>query len=190
MAFILQPLLVLLFLASATGAWAQGKLHPSFKVAEKYLTVVHLHQWEAAADLMEKRSLATHKKYQRDILLNAPTISDELKMLRALNLNKISDLDEVSPREVYIRRGKARTKRLPDLKTHLSEMKKTLAMKTLGTVPENDDTVHVVIRMSFATRGKAVSDIIMVTLVAEGTAWRVSLDAQEPKITNIAGEKK
>ena len=68
-------------------------------------------------------------------------------------------------------------------------MKKSLVMKTLGTVPENSDTVHVVIRKEFAAQDKAFSELAFVSVVKEGTVWKISLDAQEPKVFNIKDKK-
>ena len=58
MTFLRRTSLTLLcLLAGASGVWAQGKMHASYKVAEKYLRAIHLHQWEEAVDLVETRSL-------------------------------------------------------------------------------------------------------------------------------------
>ncbi|MFT4640889.1 MAG: hypothetical protein ACI8T1_004222, partial [Verrucomicrobiales bacterium] len=70
------------------------------------------------------------------------------------------------------------------------QMKKSLIMKTLGTVPEGTDTVHVVIRKEFTAEEKAFSELAFVSVVKEGTVWKISLDAQEPKVFNIKDKKK
>lgn len=80
-----------------SGAWAQENLHPSYKVAEKYLRAVQLHEWEEAVDLVETRSLENLKDFQRRYLLRAPTIDEEKELLRLLGMGKISDLDDMAP---------------------------------------------------------------------------------------------
>ncbi len=180
-----------LLVVGTAGAWAQGKLHPSHKVAEKYLRAIHLHQWNEAADLVETQSLKNLKDFQRRYLLKAPTIGEEQELLRLLGLSKISDLDPLTPREIFIRRGQAKTKRLVDAEKHVAEMKKTLVMKTLGTATEGTNAVHVIIRKEFASEseGKGFSELSFISLVKEGTVWKISLDAQEPKIFNLKPKK-
>ena len=185
MTFFRRSFLILLFLAAISGASAQGKLHASYKVAEKYLKAIHLHQWNDAVELVETKSLDNLKKFQKAYLLKAPTMEEEQELLRLLNMGDISDLDKLTAKDVFIRRGQAKTKRLIDADAHIAEMKKSLVMKTLGTVPENSDTVHVVIRKEFAAQGKAFSELAFVSVVKEGTVWKISLDAQEPKVFNI-----
>ena len=63
MTFLRRSFLSLLFLSAISGASAQDKLHASYKVAEKYLKAIHLHQWDEAADLVESKSLDNLKKF-------------------------------------------------------------------------------------------------------------------------------
>lgn len=186
----LRPFLLITFVALTLGsheAAAQAKLHPGYKVAESYLRAIQLHSWSEAADLVETASLANVKRFQKAYLLNAPTLPDEEALLKVLGLKKISDIDPLSPKEVYIRRGKAKTSQLKDPKKHLAEMKKTLVMKTYGTVEDGSDKVHVVIRKEFMAADRAFSELSFVSLVKEGKSWKISLDAQEPKM--VAADK-
>lgn len=178
-----------ILLLALTGASAQGNLHPAYKVAEKYMKAIHVHSWDEAVKLVETKSLQNLKEFQKRYLNRAPTMAEEEELLRLLGMSKIGDLDKMSPSEVFIRRGMAKTKRLVDPDKHIAAMKKTLAMKTLGTVPEGKDMVHVVIRKEFAAEGKAFSELAFVSVVKEGTVWKVSLDAQEPKVFNIKDNK-
>lgn len=168
-----------------SSALAQSKLHPAYKVAEKYLRAVQLHEWEEAVDLVETKSLDNLKDFQRRYLLRAPTMDEEKELLRLLGMSKISDLDALAPREIFIRRGQAKTKRLVDPQKHIGAMKQTLVMKTLGTAPEGSSMVHAVIRKEFASDERGFSELAFVSLVKEGTVWKVSLDAQEPKVFEI-----
>ena len=172
---------------TASGAWAQNKLHASYKVAEKYLRAIQFHEWGEAADLVESRSLDNLKNYQRRYLQRAPTIAEEQELLRLLGMADISDLDKMSPREVFIRRGQAKTKQLLNAEKHIAEMKESFVMKTLGTTPEGPNTVHVIVRKEFASKseGKGFSELTFISLVKEGTVWKISLDAQEPKRFNL-----
>jgi hypothetical protein len=190
MTFLRRFLLALIFFATISGASAQGKLHASHKVAEKYLKAIHLHQWKEAVDLVESKSLDNLKTFQKAYLLKAPTMEEEQNLLRLLNMADISDMDTMTAKDVFIRRGQAKTKRLVDAKGHIAQMKKSLVMKTLGTVPEGTDTVHVVIRKEFTAEEKAFSELAFVSVVKEGTVWKISLDAQEPKVFNIKDKKK
>lgn len=182
---------MVLITLTGSGAWGQAKLHASYKVAEKYARAVQLHQWEEAADLVETRSLENLKVFQRRYLERAPTIAEEQELLRLLGMADISDLDTMAPREVFIRRGQAKTKQLLDPEKHLAELKASLVMKTLGTAPEGTDAVHVVLRKEFASKseGKGFSELAFISLVKEGTVWKISLDAQEPKMFALPKKK-
>jgi|MDTC01.3.fsa_nt_gb hypothetical protein len=179
----------LIFTVSAVNALA-AELHGSYKVAESYLSAIHLHQWESAVKLVETKSLENLKVFQKNYLLRAPTIAEEQELLRLLGMTDISDIDAMRPAEVFVRRGKAKTKKLVSPDKHIEQMKKTLKIKTLGTVEEGDSTVHAVIRKEFAADEKGFSELAFVSLVKDGTVWKVSLDAQEPKVFSLKPKKK
>lgn len=168
---------------------AQSKPHPAAEVASQYLRDIHLHEWEKAVKLVDKKSLANLKNFQERYLEAAPTIADEEELLRLLGLKTINDIRALTPEEVFIRRGQAKTKKLVDPEKHIEEMKASLKMNTLGAVPEGSDTVHVVIRKEFAGQGKKFSELAFVSLVNEEGKWKVSLDAQEPKIFDLKSGK-
>ena len=96
----------------------------------------------------------------------------------------------MTPRAIYISRGKATTKRLVDAEKHIAELNKTFKMVCLGTATEGDDMVHVALRKQFSAQGRGFSELLFVTLMKESTVWKVSLDAQEPKVFVKKDEKK
>ncbi len=174
-----------LFLATALGQAAETKLHASHKIAEKYLTATHLHQWSYAVKMIEKKSLENLKRIQKRFLQNAPTMSAEEDLLRLLGMTEISDIDGLSAEEVFIRRAKANTARLPDPEKRIARIKATLQMRTLSTAAEGSDMVHALVRVRYETVDRSFSELALVSLTKEGTVWKVSLDAQEPKIVRI-----
>lgn len=191
MTFMNRSYLILaLLLFGVSGTSAQSDLHPAYKVAEKYLRAIQLHEWEEAVDLVETKSLENLKTFQHQYLLKAPTINEEQELLRLLGMSAISDLDDMEPREVFIRRNQAKVKRLLDPEKHVADVKESLVMKTLGTAPEGADQVHVVIRKEFIIGDRAFSELPLVSLVKEGTVWKVSLDAQEPKVFKVKSKEK
>ena len=153
-------------------------------VAEKYLKAIHLHQWNEAADLVATESLEKLKWFQRTHLFKAPTIKDEQDLLRLLGIEEISDIDHLAPRDVFIRRGQAKTNRLAEPDKYIEEIGKNVVLKTLGVVPDRDASAHVIIRKEFIARNKAYSELAFISVVKEGKEWRVSLDAQEPTVRN------
>ncbi len=179
----------LILSVSAVNALA-ADLHASYKVAEAYLSAIHLHEWDKAVKLVETKSLESLKVFQKNYLLRAPTIAEEQELLRLLGMAEISDIDKLRPADVFVRRGKAKTKKLVNPDQHIAQMKKTLKIKTLGTVPEGKSAVHAVVRKEFAAEEKGFSELAFVSLVKEGTVWKVSLDAQEPKVFSLTPKKK
>ncbi len=169
---------------------AQEKLHASYKVAEQYLSAIHLHEWEKAVKMVEKKSLENLKVFQKRYLHSAPTMAEEEELLRLLGMSEISDIDDMSPEAVFIARGKAKTKKLVDADKHIAQMRKTLKLRTLGTVPDGAAMVHAIIRKQFSAEEKAFEELAWVSLVKEGKVWKISLDAQEPKIYNLNKPKK
>lgn len=167
-------------------AAAQSKAHPGQKVAEAYLLAIQTHEWASAANMVETKSLANLKIFQKRYLQNAPTLPEEEALLDILGLKRISDIDALSPKEVYIRRGKAKTKQLKEPKKHIGEMKKTVVVKTLGTVKDGSNQAHVMIRKEFMAAERAFSELAFVSIVKEGKSWKISLDAQEPKMVPAA----
>ena len=120
----------------------------------------------------------------------SPGLAEEQELLRLLGLTEIDDLDDMTPRAIYISRGKATTKRLVDAEKHIAELNKTFKMVCLGTATEGDDMVHVALRKQFSAQGRGFSELLFVTLMKESTVWKVSLDAQEPKVFVKKDEKK
>lgn len=174
------------FSLAANDARAQTKAHPAQKVAEAYLIAIQTHEWAKAADMVETKSLANLKVFQKRYLMNAPTLPEEEALLDILGLKRISDLDALSPKEVYIRRGKAKTKQLKEPKKHIGEMKNTVVVKTLGTVEDGSNHVHAMVRKEFLAAERAFSELAFVSLVKEGKSWKISLDSQEPKMVPVA----
>ncbi|MDA7614547.1 hypothetical protein N8586_05380, partial [Verrucomicrobiales bacterium] len=60
------------------------------------------------------------KGFQKRYLRAAPGLAEEQELLRLLGLTEISDLDDMTPRAIYISRGKATTKRLMDPEKHIA----------------------------------------------------------------------
>ncbi len=165
---------------------AQSKAHPAQKVAEAYMRAIQTHEWAKAADMVETKSLANLKVFQKRYLMNAPTLPEEEALLAILGLKRISDIDALSPKEVYVRRGQAKTKQLKEPKKHIGEMKQSVVVKTLGTVSDGPNNVHTMIRKEFMAAERAFSELAFVSLVKEGKSWKISLDAQEPKMVPAA----
>lgn len=184
-------LITLVHVASVSSVSAHDRpLHPAHKIAERYLTSTHLHQWTYAVRMIETKSLENMKKIQRRFLMNAPTIGEEEELLRHLNLSSISDLDALKPDEVFIRRAKANTKGIVDAAARIAQVKKSLALKTLSTARESDSLVHALIRVEYQIKDRAFSELALVSLTKEGTVWKISLDAQEPSIRKIVPKDK
>ncbi len=189
---------VLTFLLLAAGSSGlssvalahEPPMHPAYKVAEKYIRASHLHQWTYAVKMIESRSLENLKVIQKRFLLNAPTIPDEEELLRRLGLSDVSGLDELTPEEVFIRRAAANTRDLPDPEAHIAQMEKSLKLTTLTTARENDDLVHVLMRVSYIVKTRAIAELALVSLIKEGTVWKISLDAQEPTVTPVNPPKR
>lgn len=171
---------------AAHPASAQSTTHPATKVAEDYLRAIQTHEWAAAAAMVETKSLENLKRFQKEYLRRAPTLPEEEALLEILGLKQISDIDALTPKEVYIRRGEAKTKQLKEPKKHIAEMKSTVVVKTLGVAEDGADAVHVMIRKEFMAAERAFSELAFVSLVKEGKSWKISLDAQEPKVVPIA----
>lgn len=164
---------------------APPTLHPGYKVAEKYLKATHGHDWEYAVKMIENRSLENFKRIQKTILLRAPTMSDEEILLRQLGLSKISDLDKYSAAEIFVLRAKANAKALRDPEAYVARVRETLKLVTIGTAIEGSDLVHVLVRVTYETPTRAFSELGLVSLAKEGTVWKITLDAQEPKVTPL-----
>ena len=88
--------------------------------------------------------------------------------------------------EVYLRRGRAQTKRQANPKSLLSKMRKTLTLRILATGAKGKDLVHVMIRKKFIADGNQFSELAFISLVKQGMIWKVSLDAQDPKVIPVA----
>ena len=88
--------------------------------------------------------------------------------------------------EVYLRRGRAQTKRLANPKSLLSKMRKTLTLRILATGAKGKDLVHVMIRKKFIADGNQFSELAFISLVKQGMIWKVSLDAQDPKVIPVS----
>ena len=85
-----------------------------------------------------------------------------------------------------LRRGRAQTKHWANPKILLSKMRKTLTLRTLATGAKGKDLVDVTIRKKFIANGNQFSELAFISLVKEGMIWKVSLDAEEPKVTPVA----
>jgi len=181
-------LLTAVFVFATTVANAHEP-HESAKLALDYKRAVELHEWNDAVKFIEKRSLTNLKKFQIQYLRDAPTIGAEEKLLRLMGLTKINDLTTLSPEEIFVRKGMGNTNTLSDPIKYKADLKKTLKLKLIGTSMEDDSLVHAIIRTEYgqvdgATGqvAKVISKLDLVSLVKEGNAWKVSLDAHEPKV--------
>lgn len=159
--------------------------HPSHKIAEKYLGATHLHQWAYAAQMIDGKSLENLKRIQKRLLENAPTIPEEKALLRLLDLDDIFEIDKIDAEEMFIRRAKANTKRLAITETQLAQLQESLKMKTLSTASEGNDMVHALVRVQYVVENRSISELVLVSLIKEGTVWKVSLDAQEPNVVKL-----
>ncbi|MFT4638169.1 MAG: hypothetical protein ACI8T1_001487 [Verrucomicrobiales bacterium] len=166
-----------------------GKTEGSQIIAEKYVRAIHLHQWEIAAGMVATESLERLKWFQRAHLYQAPTIQAEQELLQLLRIKDVSDIDQLSPREVFIRRGQAQTSRLPNPNDYLKEIGKNVVLESLGAVPE-DGTVHLIIRKEFVAKGKVYSELAFISVIKENGDWKISLDAQEPVIKEIGKHRR
>ena len=70
---------------------AQSKAHPAQKVAEAYMRAIQTHEWAKAADMVETKSLANLKVFQKRYLMNAPTLPEEEALLAILGLTAIAN---------------------------------------------------------------------------------------------------
>jgi hypothetical protein len=182
--FLVLFLLVLVAIGSVAEA-QQSRLHPAYKVAEKYLRASHLHQWTYAVKMIEKKSLENLKRIQKRFLLSAPTIPEEEELLRRLGLTDVSGLDALTPEQVFVRRASGNTRDLVDPEAHIAQVEKTLSLKTLSTATEGTEFVHSLLRVQYEVKNRRISELALVSMVKEGTVWKISLDAQEPSVEKV-----
>lgn len=179
---------------SAAGlipAWGQARQDrdpaaaAAAEMAQAYMRAMASQEFEKAVKLVEKASLESMQIDQVEFLKAAPTMKHEEAALARLGIPDISVLEKMTPEDVFVLRSKAQFAEKADNAELVQQISSTLKFQVLAVVKETSQLIHVLLRSSHQRKDKRVSALDLVSLVQEGKTWKISLNAQEPQISEV-----
>jgi hypothetical protein len=159
------------------------------ETAQDYMRAMAGQKFDDAVNLVEKASLESMQTDQIEFLKAAPTMKHEEAALARLGIADISVLEKMTPEEVFILRSKAQFAEKDDNEELVEQISSTLKFQVLAVVKETAQLAHVLLRSSHERRDKRVAALDLVSLVLEGKTWKISLNAQEPQISDLKKEE-
>jgi len=178
-----------LFLVAAPVASAQDvKTHPATQVVFQYLKHATSQEWKESVVLLDADSVLDLMRRYVYRIKQAPTIDDEIAMVRKLNQTSLSAVEKMDPVDFYIAYHKGVQERFEVTDEILEQIKTTMRAKPLSLGLETIDGLeyaHVLVRTRHQNRDKEVSSLDLVSLVNLKGSWKVTLLAGRPIIKEI-----
>jgi hypothetical protein len=153
------------------------------KVVVSYLDLALRHDWASATKLVEPASLAGVKDGWLERAERAPTIDDEMRIVRSVGKESLDEVRAMPPAEFYAAYHAALAQRFNLTEARIKSIADSLKLRVLAIAMETDSLVHVLVRTTHADEDRHVSKLELVSLVKAGDRWLVSLDEQGPKVT-------
>ena len=184
-------LAVFFFILAPALAPAQEDInqHPATKVVLSYLRYSMGQQWEKSGKLIETDSLETLKRRYIQRIKMAPTIDDEMAMVRRLDQNSLSDVEKMEPFAFYVAYHKGLQERFEVTEELLDQIINTMGVRVMALAEEDFDGIdyaHVLVRTRHENRDKEVSSLDLVSLIKVGDDWKVTLNALDPSVKDKA----
>ena len=153
--------IVLMNSGAAASSTPEGTL-------DKYLAVLTNQELVGIDSLMDTESMQNLKK-SIDESIQYQANFGEYALQRRVFGRKVS-MSEVAntPAEFYLNALASEI-----LKAARSQHLKFTDKEIIGKIQENEDMVHIVVRLKMSQGGHVGSDIVLYTLVKEGQAWRL-----------------
>jgi hypothetical protein len=191
------PLSVALALALAAAAPASGAERVLIaksaeqkaveKVVVDYLDSALRHDWASATKLVEPASMASVQDGWLKRAELAPTIDDEMRIVRSMGKGSLDEVKAMPPAEFYAAYHAALAQRFNLTEARIKTIADSLTLRVLAIAMETDSLAHVLVRTTHDDEDRHVSKLEVVSLVKAGDRWLVSLDEQGPKVTRDGG---
>lgn len=178
--------------AAAAKAGDAGALenHPASKVVLQYLQYALARDWKNATTLITPGSLAAVKESYVDRIKRAPTIDDEMRMVRELGKADLAEVEAMSPAAFYTAYHYSLQRRFNLTEERIKEIASTIKLKVLSVAEEPDDGLaHVLVRTQHQDGENVVRNLELISLTKQGEKWMVTLEAQGPKLTPVPGQE-
>ncbi len=183
---ILAALAIATFV-SAPVALAQKSIesHPAAQVVMSYLRYAMSQEWRKSVALLEPESVEDLKLRYIERIKRAPTIDEEIAMVRKLDKNNLKEVQAMKTIDFYIAYHKGVQDRFEVTEEILNQIKTTMRAKLLSIgeeTIEGTDYAHILVRTKHENRDKEVSSLDLVSLIKIDGKWKVTLRAQRPLI--------
>ena len=155
--------------------------HPVAVTANAYLRKVAEKDWPAAAEFIKPRALARQHHEYAMLARRAPTIDEEVRILERLGIERLRDLEKMTPTQFYIANREAleRANRLTP--AVIAKMKETFRADILGVVEEEPDRLtHVLVRTTHETLDTVITERILLSFEKDPASgkWLVAPEYQ------------
>ena len=190
-------ILITIFLLSATYGQSDKNenisKHPATKVTFQYLKYAMGQDWDAAAALIEPKSLENLKaRYILKIKASA-TFDEEIARVRKVDCSNLREVQNLKPVEFYVRYHKRVQQRFKIDQSILDKILDSLAVKLLSLAEdkvEDNQYCHILVRTRHSNGDKQISALDLVSLVKINNSWKVTLNAQQPVVKKVESTPK
>lgn len=141
-------------------------------VARRYFETVRRNDWQAGAALMHPDELARFKELFVTLLASGKKGEDVVKEL--MELESASDLLNLSGSQVFERFLRTFMGRSPEM----AEMMASMRVSIIGSVPEGQDTAHILYRTEMDAAEMPDREINVVSMKRMENSWRMMLEPQ------------
>ncbi|MEM0898281.1 MAG: hypothetical protein AAGJ79_15540 [Verrucomicrobiota bacterium] len=183
--FLLIPLLFQLLSFNSAFAQADPNQHEATKVVVSYLRFSMAQEFGKSAALLDETSLnALHLRFIERVKM-APTIDDEMSMVRRLDKTSLREVEAMDPTDFYVAYHKGLQQRFDVDQELLDQIVATTSVKVMSVAEEvfaDFELAHVLVRTRHDNRDKEVSSLDLITLKKYDGIWKVHLNAMEPQV--------
>jgi len=137
---------------------------------------------------MEPASLKTLQARYIDRIKASATLDDEIRLVRRLDCNNLSEVEKLDFQEFYIRYHEGIQKRFNIDQETLKKILDSLSVKVLSLAEETvsaKEYCHVLVRTRHSNGDKQISAIDLVSLLKIDGKWKVTTTAQEPVVKSL-----
>ncbi|MEM9480319.1 MAG: hypothetical protein AAGA58_11765 [Verrucomicrobiota bacterium] len=184
--FLIIPLtLVALFTAARANAQADPNQHEATKVVVSYLRYSMAQEFEKSAALLDEVSLQSLQARFIERVKMAPTIDDEMAMVRRLDKTSLREVEAMEPTEFYIAYHNGLQARYEVDQELLDQIVSTTSVKVMSVSEEvfdDSELAHVLVRTRHDNRDKEVTALDLISLKKYDGVWRVHLHSMEPQV--------
>jgi len=168
--FILFALLIIAFAIGGCNQTEQN-FDAQIAIAESGNQAMTSSDWDAYGKLMHPDALAEFKSHLMPIIENLPKINNSDTINLFGHMYVVDSLKAKDDTKFFTEFLGIIFSLSPDLATTFSTMKN----ESVGAILEGDNTIHALFRTDMKISGREVTEMNVVTLLKDGTEWKLDL---------------